>query len=387
MVAGAPPIRVAGSGIDGQGLRVGRWIAYIAGKQHSHWLRQLNWVSDRYRLQDVAIGGARYKYLVHELGERPRWWYWTIRAWVEGWVLLFVRRGPRAFWARLTHAPYRSTLRFGFSTIAQGYNAGPDVAVVLTPPGPPEPDPGIISPRRVRDFVRAVVPGATSEPRLDALVALEEEHGHSGLTGDPVRDAMGARAGGPYLSVDATGRLSLRTRSIHRPSFEDTHRFYVGRFSDPEPRFLDDDPLYDTDPLFDVVDVLLPLYLAATAVSNGAYDRLLQRRSNRQRRHHWLFDIEERIAFPAPRGGPSPVGFPGRIPARIALVGPRPEPSTARVIGRSLTRRNCRPELLVGSVLVELLAHWGYECDPVVVAEVMAALESQRVGTLVEDRR
>ncbi len=114
---------------------------------------------------------------VQRLLQRLRWRYWTIRAWAEGWVLVLVRRGPRAFWRRLTHAPYRSALCFGFSTIAQGYHPEPDVAVVLTPPGPFEPDPSIISPRRVRAFVRAMAPGTPPDPRLDALVALEEEHG------------------------------------------------------------------------------------------------------------------------------------------------------------------------------------------------------------------
>ncbi len=52
-------------------------------------------------------------------------------------------------------------------------------------------------------------------------------------TGDHMRGAAGAQTCGPFLSVDANGRLSLRTRSIHRPS------------------------------LFDVVDVILPLHLAA----------------------------------------------------------------------------------------------------------------------------
>ena len=240
-------------------------------------------------------------------------------------MLLLVRRGPRAFWGRLTHAPFRTSLRFGFSTVAQGFRPEPDVAIVLTPPGKVEPDPSIISPRQVRNFVRTVAPGAPPDPRHDALVVLEEEHGSPSLTGDPVRDAEGARTCGPYLSVDATGRLSLRTRSIHRPPYEDAHLF-EDPFSDSEPLFLDYDPFYDTDPLFDVVDVLLPLYLAATAISSGAYDRLLHLRGgSKRRRYHWLFDIEERIAFPTPRGGPSPVGFPGRIPARIPLVGPRPE--------------------------------------------------------------
>jgi hypothetical protein len=321
---------------------------------------------------------------VHGFLERARRRYWTIRAWVEGWVLLLVRRGPRAFWRGLTNAPYRSALCFGFSTVAQGYRPEPDVKVVLTPPGPVEPDPSIISPRQVRAFVRTIAPAVPSEPRLEALVALEEEHGPYGLSGDPLHDACGASTCGPFLSVGPTGRLSLRTRSIHRPPFEDAHLFEVGPFSDSEPLFMDQDPLYDTDPLFDVVDVLLPLYLAATSIASGAYDRLLHLRGGIKRcRFCWRFEIEERIAFPTPRGGPSPVGFPGRIPARILVAGPRPEPSTAWICGRNLARQRCRPERLVESVLAELLAHWGYENEPVVVAEVLSALQRRCAGALV----
>lgn len=184
----------------------------------------------------------------------------------------------------------------------------------------------------------APLPGGSPDPRLDALVALEEEHGSPSLTGDPVRDAEGARTCGPYLSVDAKGRLSLQTRTIHRPPYEDA-RLFEDPFSDSEPLFMDHDSFYDSDPLFDVVNVLLPLYLAATAISSGAYDRFLHLRGgSKRRRYRWLFDIEERIAFPTPRGGPSPVGFPGRIPARIPLVGPRPEPSMIRLSGRNLER-------------------------------------------------
>jgi hypothetical protein len=324
---------------------------------------------------------------VHGPRERAHQRYWTIRAWAEGWVLLLIRRGPRAFWGGLTHAPYRSSLRFGFSTVAQGHHPEPDVAVMLTPPRAVEPDPSIISPRQVRNFVRAVAPGAPPDPRLDALVALEEEHGSPTLTGDPVSDAAGAHTCGPYLRVDSTGRLSFRTRSIHRPPFEDAHLF-EDPFSDSEPLFLDEDPSYDTDPLFDVVDVMLPLYLAATAISSGAYDRLLHLRGGSKRRHYsWGLEIEERIAFPTPRGGPSAVGFPGRIPGRVPFVGVRPEPSTAWVWGRNVARTRCRPERLVESVLAELLEHWGYENDPVVVAEVLSALHRRCAGSLVGQPR
>jgi hypothetical protein len=328
-----------------------------------------------------------YTWHVHGLRERARWRYWDIRAWVEGWAFLLLRRGPRTFWRGVTHAPYSSPLRFGLSTVADGYGPSADVAVVLNRAGPLDPDPSIISARRLRAFVRTVVPGAAADARLNALVALKEEHGPRTLTGDPVRDAQGTRTCGPYLSVEATGWLSFHTRSIHRPPYEDAHLF-EDPWSDAEPLFMDTDPLYDTVPLFDVVDVLLPLHLAAVAVSSGVYDRLLHLRGRDvRRRHDWHLDIEERIVFPTPRGGPSPVGFSGRIPAPIPPLGPRPEPSMAWVWGGNLARKSCRPERLVGSVLSELLAHWGYEDDPVVVAEVLAALEERRTEALLKPRR
>jgi hypothetical protein len=135
--------------------------------------------------REAPVTRTRYKWHVHGLRGRVRRRYWAIRAWVEGWVLLLVRRGPRAFWGALTHAPYWSSLRFGFSTVAQGFRPEPDVALVLTPPGTVEADPSIISPRQVRNFVRTVAPGVPPDPRLDALVALEEEHGSPSLTGTP----------------------------------------------------------------------------------------------------------------------------------------------------------------------------------------------------------
>jgi hypothetical protein len=58
----------------------------------------------------------------------------------------------------------------------------------------------------------------------------------------------------------------------------------------------------------------------------------------------------------------------------------------ARMWGRNLARKRCRPERLVRSVLIELLAHWGYENDPVVVAEVLSALEKRCAGALVGQR-
>ena len=106
---------------------------------------------------------------------------------------------------------------------------------------------------------------------------------------------------------------ALPSDALHPPALvRGRPPFRCRTLLDPEPLFWDEDPLYDTDPLFDVVDVFLPLYLAATAISSGAYDRLLHLRGgNKRRRYGWRLELEERIAFPTPRGGPSPVGFPG----------------------------------------------------------------------------
>ena len=111
--------------------------------------------------------------------------------------------------------PTGSSLRFGYSTVAQGFRAQRDAAVVLTPPGTVESDP-FISPRQVRTFVRRVAPGHPPNP-VPVPWLRSRRRWLSSTTGDPLIDAAGALTCGPYLSVDAVGRLSLRTRSIHRP--------------------------------------------------------------------------------------------------------------------------------------------------------------------------
>lgn len=287
--------------------------------------------------------------------ERTRFHYWTVRAFVEGWVLLLVRQGPRAVWKRLTHAPVVRPANFGFSRIALGYDRGPDIKVTLTPPGLRQPDPLTVSPSRVRAFVREVFPADPPNPSLDAAVGIEEEHGTPPLTGNLIRDVVWASMGHLLLHVSPDGGLSLQARSIHRRPSEDAA-------------------------LFDVVDVVLPLYLAATAISSGAYDRLLRVRGRKRCRYRWELEIGERITFPTPLAGSHAVGFPGRIPASIPLGGSRPEPSEVFFRGWHLSRRRCRPERLVTFVLAELFAHWGYENDSGVVSDIMAALRSVRTG-------
>jgi hypothetical protein len=248
------------------------------------------------------------------------------------------------------HHPVIRPLHYGFSRIAQGSPRTYDVSVVLTPPGGQlEPHPLIVSPARVRAFLREIFPGAPGDPYLEARIALEEEHGPRDLTGDMFRDDIWASMGDLSLHLDPDGRIAFLARTIARPPSEDM-------------------------PLFDIVDVVLPVYLAATAISSGAYDGLLNVRDRERRRFRWEVEVGERIAFPTPLAGPDPVGFPGRVPGAVPFGGLRPEPSDPRSWGRNLTRRNCRPQRLVESVLADLFAVWGYENDKAVVSEIMAVL-------------
>ena len=293
-----------------------------------------------------------------------RFHYWTVRAFIESWVLLLVRRGPRAFWREATCGPFYHHAHFGFSRIALGFPEGPDVLAVLTPWGPRHPDPSVISPARVRDFLHGVFPESPLDPYLSADVALQEEHGPRSAEGfeyDPFRHDIWGDLAGVLFHVSATGHLSFQSRSICRPLVQGA-------------------PASEEAPLFDVVDIVLPLYIATAAIASGAYDRLLRPQDYAHRRYRWDLYVGERIAFPTPLAGANPVGFPGRTPASVALSGPRPEPSEPRIWGLRFTRRNCRPECLVEAVLADLLPHWGYENDPVVVDEVITTLRLMRSG-------
>ena len=195
-------------------------------------------------------------------------------------------------------------------------------------------------------------------------MALEEEHGPLGAEGfeyDPFKHDIWGDLAGVLFHVSATGDLSFRSRSICRSPVQDA-------------------PPSEEAPLFDVVDVVLPFYIATAAIASGAYDRLLGPQDRSHRRYRWDLYVGERIAFPTPLAGANPVGFPGRIPASVALSGPRPEPSEPHFWGLRFSRRNCRPERMVEAVLADLLPHWGYENDPVVVAEVITTLRLMRSG-------
>ncbi len=123
-------------------------------------------------------------------------------------------------WRCICRAPGTRPANFGFSTVALGYNSHLDVKVILTPSGPVGPDPSIISPRRMRAFVRDTFPATPLAPRLVAAVALEGEYGprtREGFNGHELGDAMGAPIGNQYLSVSAVGRLSITACHIYRP--------------------------------------------------------------------------------------------------------------------------------------------------------------------------
>jgi hypothetical protein len=53
----------------------------------------------------------------------------------------------------------------------------------------------------------------------------------------------------------------------------------------------------------DVVDVVLPFYIATAAIASGAYDRLLGPQDRPDRRYRWDMYVGERIAFPTPLAG------------------------------------------------------------------------------------
>src|ERR1700728_2033228 len=216
--------------------------------------------------------------------ERTRFHYWTIRAFVEGWFLLLVRRGPRAFWREATRAPFYHHAHFGFSRIALGYSEGPDVMAVLTPGGPRRPDPAVVSPSRVRDFLHEVFPGSPLDASLSAAAALEEEHGPFSAEGfeyDPFKHDIWGDVAGVLVHVSATGDLSFRSRSICRPPVQGA-------------------PPSEEAAFFDIVDVVLPFYMATAAIASGAYDRLLGPQDRSHRRYRWDLYVGERIAFPTP---------------------------------------------------------------------------------------
>jgi hypothetical protein len=275
------------------------------------------------------------------LVDRVRYKYWIYRWDIDPWVLLLIRKGPRGVWRRLSHAPVMRPGILGWSTVARGLRPDPDVRIALYPMGKEQPNLQFIDPLHVRAFLAEVLPGRPLDPHLAARVAMTEEHGPrspKGFTGYELEDYIWLMAGDLRMMFSARGRLSISAASVHRPPSADS-------------------------PLFDVVDVLLPLYVALVAVSSGACDRLLGHRGGR-RRYQWELQIEERIVFPTPLAEGRAVGFPDRVPASIPLGGHWREPSQIHYRGWDYTRLRCRPERVVESVLAELLTLWATRLTP-----------------------
>ncbi len=281
--------------------------------------------------------------------------YWLYRGDMEPRLLLLMQKGPGGVWRRLTRAPVTRPGVLGWSRVARGLAPDPDVQIALHPMGAEKPNPQFIDPLHVRAFLAEVLPGRPLDPRLAARVAMTEEHGPrswEGFNGYDPEDYLWVSAGDLQMTFSARGHLSISANSLHRSPSADCA-------------------------LFEVADVLLPLYVALIAVSSGACDRLFGTRRGRLR-YEWEMEIEERIAFPTPLAHAGPVGFPGRVPTSIPLGGRWREPSQIHFRGWNLSRLQCKPDKVLGTVLSELLALWGFESDPVVMAEVRSRLRSMR---------
>jgi hypothetical protein len=297
--------------------------------------------------------------------ERTRYKYWLYRGDIDPWVFLLIRKGPRGVCRRLCRAPVTQPGHLGWSTVARGLRPDPDVSISLYPSGPERPDPRFIDPLRVRAFLGQVLPGHPMDPRLTARVALTQEHGprtSNEFTGYGLEDYLWLTAGDLSILFSARGHLAMSANSLHRPPSADRS-------------------------LFEVVEVLLPLYVAMIAVSSGACDRLFGLDRARRRHYNWELRIEERIVFPTPLAEGRAVGFPGHVPAPIHLGGRWREPSQIQFRGWDQSRLQGRPDSVVESVLTELLTLWGYEPDPVVLAEVLWGLRATRTGQPIADRR
>jgi hypothetical protein len=296
--------------------------------------------------------------------DRIRHKYWLYRGDVHPWFFLLIRKGPRCVWRRLTQAPVTRPGHLGYSRVARGYLPGHDVVIALYPQGTVDPHPQFIDPLHVRDFLTEVLPGWPLAPHLAARVAMTEEHGPRSsvcFTGYGPRDDLSVNGGDLEFGFLGYGRLYIAATSVHRPPSDD-------------------------HPLFDVVDVLRPLYLVLVDASSGACDGLFGRPGTRRLRYQWELRIAEHIVFPTPLAGDRAVGFTSRVPTGIPLGGHWREPSEIEYRGWNLSHSQRRPHQIVEFVLGELLALWGYEADPVVMAEVLARLRSMRVNQPISDR-
>jgi hypothetical protein len=278
--------------------------------------------------------------------------------------------GPHRLWRRITRESYVNLGYSLYSRSGLSIGPGPDVQMILEPmhPGIGE-DPTLVEPSRASALIGALLPGRPIDQRYAATIPADDPLGQLSQA-DFFKDIFGNMYGGEVGDLTAivfnTGMFVVKIRSVYRS--------LAGL------------------PSFELVDVLLPLYATLCAMAEGHYHPLRGHDVERPRRYKWQFEVEERIAgrtagLDDPEAREA-VGFPGRIPTAIAPIRrPPPEPRAGYgpenvggvwYQGLYYSCRNTRPEAVVKEVLANLLGFWGFEADPVVMAEVMEHLRSLR---------
>lgn len=123
--------------------------------------------------------------------EQVRHKYWIYRGDIDPWFWLLVRKGPRGVWRRMRKAPVTWSGILGYSRIARGDPAGPDVEITIYPEGNVEQRPHVIDPLRMRAFLGEVLPGRPVDPHFAARVPLTQEPGPRSSAGFAIFDPQG----------------------------------------------------------------------------------------------------------------------------------------------------------------------------------------------------
>jgi hypothetical protein len=277
---------------------------------------------------------------------------------IDPWVHLLVRKGPRAVWREVTKAPDTRPGRLGYSRVAQGHLPGQDVVISLCPQGKVDPHPRSIDPIHVRAFLTELLPGLPLDPRLAARAAMTEEHGPRPsvcFTGYGPLDDLEVTSGDLRFGFLGFGYLFIVSPSVHRgrrmtaPSSMSSMSCGPSTSSWRRP----------------------PAGPAIASSAAPAPDGSAITGSSGSR---------------SPLAGDRAVGFPGRVPAATPVGGNWREPSEIHYRCWNLSRSVRRPHEILEFVLGELLALWGYEADPVVIAEILERLEAMRVNQPISER-
>ena len=115
--------------------------------------------------------------------EQVRHKYWIYRGDIDPWFWLLVRKGPWGVWRLLRKAPVTWSGISGYSRIARGDPAGPDVEITIYPEGSVEQRPQVIDPRHMRAFLGEMLPGRPVDPHFAARVPLTHEPGPRSTAG------------------------------------------------------------------------------------------------------------------------------------------------------------------------------------------------------------